>query len=187
MYTNYYYTLESCVCALYKVYRAVYIQGSCTKAVPTYILTGCQAEFNTTEGVIHSQGYPGPYQDHQNCNYTIHILPDHVLKMTLFVDINRSGSCRTEFLKLQHGYFMYNRRLCGYMSNISYYIRDANVTSTTLRFRTRDLNSVNEHPSGGFHIHFRQVLRSSVSAEQLNQVHNGSHTIPYQDRPWLKF
>lgn len=147
---------------------------------------GCQEEYNATEGVVTSIGYPGPYQDHQNCNYTIHILPEHVLKMTLFVDINRSPSCKSEFLKLEHGYFMYNRRLCGYLNNISYYIRDGNVTSTSLRFRTRDLNSVSEYPSGGFQVQFKQVLRSTVSVGEINQVHNSTHLIQYHDRPWLK-
>ena len=134
-----------------------------------------------------SPNYPEPYHDHQKCNYTIHILPAHVLRMTLFVDIKSSENCTAEFLKLEHGYFMYQRRLCGYMSNVTYYIRDGNVTSTSLRFRTKDLNSdIQNLLVTGFKVNFKQVLRSSISVAELNQVQNGTHTIPYQDRPWLK-
>ena len=135
--------------------------------------------------MIYSIGYPGPYQDQQNCRYTILIQPEHVLKMTLFVDINQSHHCKKEFLKMEHGFFMYNRRLCGYINNVSYYIRDANATSSTLRFRTRNLNSINVHPSGGFRVEFEQVLRSSVSDAELNRVQIGSSTIAYNQRPWL--
>ena len=138
-----------------------------------------------TEGIIQSTGYPGPYPDQQNCHYTVHIWPAYVLKLTLFVDIHRSASCKTEFLKLEHGYFMYNRRLCDYVNNISYYVKDSNATSTSLRFRTRNLNRISEHPSGGFRVEFQQVLRSSVTAVELNQVQIGSSTIEYQNRPWI--
>ena len=147
--------------------------------------SGCVAEFNETEGVIMSTGYPGFYQNHQNCRYTIFIHPEHILRMSLFVDIQRSYKCKTEFLKLEHGYFMYNRRLCDYVNNITYYIKDSNVTSTSLRFRTRDLNSIKEHPSSGFEVQFKQVLRSSVSEEEINQVRTRGGTRAYQERPWL--
>ena len=87
---------------------------------------------------------------------------------------------------MEHGYFMHHRRLCGYINNVSYYIRDPNATLSTVRFRTRNLNSINIHPSGGFRVEFEQVLRSSVTEYELNRVQIGSSTIAYNDRPWLQ-
>ena len=146
--------------------------------------TGCEYERNETKGEIKSDGHPGPYEDHQNCYYTINILPDHILKINLSVDIPPTPSCRTEFLKLEHGYFAYNRRVCGFLSHISYYIKE-DVRSTHFRFRTRDLNN---DDASGFEIEFQQFLRSSVSEEEINSVHIGvsgnNTTINYQDRPW---
>ena len=149
--------------------------------------TGCEEDFNETEGDIGLVGYPGPYEDQQNCLYTISILPEHILKLTLTVDIQPSPSCRTEFLKLEHGYFAHNRRLCGFISHISYYIKE-NVTSTQLRFRTRDLNSVKlNRISGGFEGYYQQFPRSSVSEEEIERVEIGSNTKIYQDRPWWSY
>lgn len=141
---------------------------------------------NETEGEIISLGWPGYYQDHQNCLYTILIQPENILKLTFTFDIHRSNSCRTEFLKVQHGYFRYNRRLCGYMDNLSYYIKDSNATSTYLRFRTRNLNTISDHRSSGFRVVFKQVLRSSVPVDKINQVVINRDTIEYSDKPWLK-
>lgn len=88
---------------------------------------------------------------------------------------------------MDHGFFRHNRRLCGYHTNVIYYIKDNNLTSTSLRFRTRDLNSINElFPSSGFTVNFEQVLRSNVSDLELNTVVIGTNnTVSYQQRPWL--
>ncbi|CAI8053481.1 Tolloid-like protein 2, partial [Geodia barretti] len=89
--------------------------------------TRCEEVYNVTQGVVEPTGYPGPYHDHQNCLYKILIHPEHVLKLTIrVVNIQYSDKCRKEFLKMQHGHFKNNRRLCHYISNISYYIRDSN-------------------------------------------------------------
>ena len=146
------------------------------------LLAGCESLTNKTEGTITSTGYPGYYHDQQNCNYTVLIRPEHILRITLLhVDIPRSPNCRSEFLKLDHGHFMYNRRLCGFLPHISYYIKDANVNSTSFRFRTR----TNVHRNTGFEVQFKQVLRSSVSEEAINQVIIGNDAIDYRHRPWI--
>ena len=147
---------------------------------------GCEEVYNVTQGVVEPTGYPGPYHDHQNCLYKILIHPEHVLKLTIrVVNIQYSDKCRKEFLKMQHGHFKNNRRLCHYMSNVSYYIRDSNVTSTTLRFRTRNLNSNSAFQNSGFRVEFQQVPRSTVSDTKLNTVHVGASTVPYYQRPWF--
>ena len=148
---------------------------------------GCEEVYNATQGVVEPTGYPGPYHDHQNCLYTILIHPEHVLKLRLvLVNIQYSTHCKKEFLKMEHGHFKHSKRLCSYISNVSYYIWESNVTSTTLRFRTRNLNSNSDFQNSGFRVEFQQVPRSTVSDTELNTVHVGTSTVQYTERLWLK-
>ena len=146
--------------------------------------TGCGWTSNSTSGTITSPGRPGPYPKQQNCVWTIEINPEHVLKLTVPVlDIAYSDQCKVEFLKFGHGRFGNNRRLCGYHHSISYYIRDHNVTSTSLRFRSRNIGW--HRNATGFKVHFQQVPQSSVSEEELNTVHIDDREIQYKSKRWL--
>ena len=146
-----------------------------------FVYSACGGDITAKSGVITSPGYPSPYLAYQNCLWTIRTKPNHHLKIMLStLDIAVSSKCRTDFLKLEHSHFPHQRKLCGYYSNITYFI---NRESTSLRFHTRDINSLY---SSGFRIFFTQVPTNQMSLPRdLQYVTVSGQTVPYRRRLWV--
>ena len=156
--------------------------STCKYIVPFFVHSACGGNLNAKTGVITSPGYPSPYPTYQNCLWTIHTLPNHHLRITLTtLDIAVSDKCKTDFLKLEHGHFPHQRKICGYYSNITYFNTHE---STSLRFHTRDINSLY---SSGFRMYYTQVPTDQMSLPyDLQYVTVNGQAVPYKRRLWVE-
>ena len=140
--------------------------------------TACEELHNSSLGIISSLGYSSPYPHYQNCLWTLTPWPGHHLRITIIhVDIVHTETCRTEYLKVEHGHFPYQRRLCGYYNDITYVIDK----STYIKFHSEDLNS--QH--SGFQIRYKQVPSHELSNIDLNYVIVKGRYIRYSRRLWV--
>ena len=78
-----------------------------------------------------------------------------------------------------HGHFPYKRKLCGYFSQITYYIDQ----STYVRFRTQDVNS--SIANSGFMLSYSQIPAADINSLDKEYVIVDGKYIPYKKRLWI--
>lgn len=131
--------------------------------------------------MLESRHYPAPYPQAQHCLWTITPWPNHRIQFTIeHLDILPADKCKTDYLKLQHGHFHNQRRLCGHLAAIQYYIGEA----TEVRFRSK--NDENIHHSG-FRVSFRQVPEKDLTTLELEFVLVNGKYVRFKKRYWLQF
>ena len=140
----------------------------------------CDIQRNDSSGTISNFNYPAPYQESQNCIWNVSIWPDHSLRVNLeFFDIFASEECRTDYLKLEHGRFPNQKRMCGHNHGITYIL---NKTSTYFRFRVRSEN--NQYT--GFRVSYTQVPFDQLTTDDIYFVDVRGTKVPYRSRDgWL--
>ena len=148
-----------------------------------FVSAECGAELNSTNGTITSPGFPSSYLPHQHCLWTIHRLPDHYIKIMISnFDTPLSLKCRDDYLKPQHGKFIYKRRICGHFTLIKYIIQEGN--STYFQFHSH-LPTSSVHT--GFNMTYEQVPIDEISTHELETVYVDDYSFPYQRNRWLSW
>lgn len=143
------------------------------------LTTACGRVLNETRGTLTSPGYPSPYPPHQNCQWTIKPHPFHSLRITIeTIDIEPSTKCTTNYVKVEHGHFPHQDRLCRYCPEITYIVNE----TMYVRFRSGDAN-LNQHT--GFRLRYQQVRTNELSTNDTNFVLVDGKQVPYHLRLWI--
>ena len=143
----------------------------------------CGGNLNESRGNFSSPGYPSSYLENQNCQWTIHVLPQHYLRVVVTnLSIPISKRCVNDYLKLQHGSFRYKKRICGHFFQIRYIVKEATRSTTYFKYHTRQSN-ISDYT--GFTISYEQVPISELTPQELNTVYINDISIPYETNNWL--
>lgn len=143
----------------------------------------CGGELDNISGEFTSPRYPSEFPVLQNCQWTINLQPNHILRVVIAnLSIPNSNRCINNYFKPQHGHFNYKRRICGDFERIEYSVNPSGG-STYFRFRTELFKYFNHT---GFHLSYEQVpVTPQTTQLELDTVYVNKIEIPYATNNWL--